>query len=154
MKRPFKFLMLFSWVALILSCTFSEILASSDVNMKVGDKVLSADLKRVTLRAVFERLTTEKGIRIKGDEKLLEEQVSVQFSELPLDKGLRRILAPMNYMILFDLNGRPANVNVIGKKALDAAAQKTAVQAQPSAASPPVTPTRPFVSSQSMISIS
>lgn len=108
-----------------------------------GD-LISASLKNASLDAVLKDIETQEKIWFKGREALLEEKISVDFVNLPLHEGLKRILAGMNYMMLFDLNGRPVGINILGKKTLDTAGQGKAAQTQPSAAPAPTPPPKVF----------
>lgn len=80
-----------------------------------GDSI-SADLKNAVLADVLKDIEAQRKIWFKGEKSLLEEKVSVSFSNLSLNEGIKRILAGMNYMVVFDPKGQPAGINIVGKK--------------------------------------
>jgi len=77
-----------------------------------------ATLEGVPIRAVLEEIKKEKGIWFenKGDESLLEQRVSIQFSDVPLVEALKRLLAFANYVLTFDPKGKAAGLILLGKK--------------------------------------
>ena len=79
------------------------------------DQTLSADLEEAPLKVIINRFKEEKGIWFKGKESLLDEKVSLQFKDLPIEKGLQRILSDMNYSLLFDKDANVVGVILIGK---------------------------------------
>jgi len=77
---------------------------------------MSAELQGVSLRLVLEKLEREKGIWFKGDESVLEEEVSIRFKDLPLYEGLRRILSHINHVLVFDGDNGLVGLFILGKK--------------------------------------
>lgn len=75
----------------------------------------SANLVEESLKNVFEKLQKQTEIRFRIPDSEMEEKVSVQFENLTLQEGLRRILRTMNYSLLFDRNNNLAAVFVFGK---------------------------------------
>lgn len=86
------------------------------VDLQLKEDTMSAKLAGVSLGVALERIKKEKGIWFYGDARWLEEKVSVQFSDLSLEDGLKRILARMNYSLFFDKNKRLLGVIINGKK--------------------------------------
>ena len=85
------------------------------VDLTLEGDAISANLKEIPLRDILEKLAGEKGIWCRGSEAVLSERISVQFKELSLEDGMKRILASKNYSLLFDKEGRPIGVMVVGK---------------------------------------
>jgi hypothetical protein len=116
MSKIIKTLTLF-----FLTCTFFfSIISAVPAREKVVDltikgETLSAKLKEVPLKDILEKLERELGIWFKGDESEFAEMVSVQFKNLSLEDGLRRILAFKNYSLLFDRDTGLVGVIVLGK---------------------------------------
>jgi hypothetical protein len=81
-------------------------------------KSLSAHLENVPLKHVLESLKKERGIWFQGEASILDEQVTVQFTKLPLKTGLERVLASLNYSLVFNREGTILGVIVTGKKTL------------------------------------
>jgi hypothetical protein len=80
-----------------------------------GD-VLSVNLKETQLKEILGKLEREKGISWNGNSSLLEERITLQFKDLSLNEGVKRILGSMNYCLIFDANERLASVIIIGEK--------------------------------------
>jgi hypothetical protein len=130
----------------ILSCILGlflcqNALCAEAVNVKEG--LLSVNLKETTLLDVARDIEKQSGVWFRGDETLFQEKISVAFNDLPLEEGLKRILANLNYSLMFDNKNKVAGVMVMGEGAL-AAAQPARPGAQPPrATTPPRTATRP-----------
>jgi hypothetical protein len=79
---------------------------------------LSANIRNMPLKAVFDEITEKRGICFETsyvrDSSSLDEKISVRFTDLPVQDGLKRILAGMNYCIIF--NGESVvGVTLFGK---------------------------------------
>lgn len=105
----------------VLTCAFflsilSAVPAREEAfDLKLEGEVLSVKLKEVPLKQILEKLEREIGIWFKGDESVFAEMVSVQFKDLSLEDGLKRILAFKNYSLLFDRDIGLVGVIVLGK---------------------------------------
>jgi len=86
-----------------------------DIDLKLKNELLSANLDRVPLKEIIKRLEMEKGIWFKGSESLFEEKVTVQFKNVTLDNGLKRILSSMSYSLIFNHNRQLEGVIIIAK---------------------------------------
>jgi type II secretory pathway component GspD/PulD (secretin) len=75
----------------------------------------SATLEEASLESVFDQILKETGIWFRVPESDLDEKVSVQFKNLPVQEGLRRILRTMNYSLLFDQNNKLIGAFVFGR---------------------------------------
>ncbi|MCP4109532.1 MAG: hypothetical protein GY749_29095 [Desulfobacteraceae bacterium] len=80
------------------------------------EQLLSVHFDKVPLKLIFEKIGKEKGVWFGGDEAIFEEKISVQFKELSLEEGLKRILAFMNYSLMFDQDGKLNGVVIVGKR--------------------------------------
>jgi len=104
-----------------LTCTFFfSIISAAPAREKIVDltikgETLSAKLKEIPLKDILEKLERETGIWFKGDESVFAEMVSVQFKDLSLEDGLKRILAFKNYSLLFDRDKGLVGVIVLGE---------------------------------------
>jgi hypothetical protein len=76
---------------------------------------ITANLKEVPLKTVFEKVQKETGIWFRVAESELDERVSIQFENLSVKEGLKRILRTMNYSFLFDQDNNLVGAFVIGK---------------------------------------
>ena len=82
---------------------FSPVLTGrEDIDLIVEGEVLSAKLNGIPLKIILEKLERERGIWFRGNTSLLDEAITVQFTDLPIEGGLNRILASMNYSLVSD----------------------------------------------------
>ena len=113
---------------LVNTTPFSKALAEkADIDLRLRGQVLSASFEEVALKSIFERLEKERGIWFQGEQSLLEERVSVQFENLSLEHGMRRILARMNHCLVFEEGGKLIGIIILGKSDKDRALALTRV---------------------------
>ncbi|MBN2033377.1 MAG: hypothetical protein JW836_08890 [Deltaproteobacteria bacterium] len=128
--------------------------------VKIQDAHISAELNEASLISVAGDIERQSGISFKGDESLLEEKVSVFFKDLPLEQGIKRILAGLNYSLLFDSRGNVSEVMIMSEESISTTSgpQLRGTQVRPVNASParqrpvvrrPGATTSPFVSGES-----
>ena len=94
-------------VTLIMCSFFLAVLpptlaSREDIDLTIHGEVLSAKLRGIPLKIILEKLERERGIWFRGNKSLLDEAITVQFTDLPLEEGLNRILASMNYSLVFN----------------------------------------------------
>jgi hypothetical protein len=112
-----KIFAVWSLVAFFCLVPFSP--ASSDkgrIDLKVNGDTISVELREVPLKEILDMLEREQGIWFRGRESVLEEKVSVWFTDLPLEEGLRRILSDINHILIYYQDGRLEGLLVFGKK--------------------------------------
>jgi hypothetical protein len=128
-----KMLKTASWTALIACSLFFFLCPNAFCTdpVRVKDGLLSVNLKDTSLLDVARDIEKQSGIWFKGDETLFQEKISVTFSDLPLEEGLKRILTNMNYSLMFDNKHKVAGVMVMGEGKA-AGAQPARPGAQPS----------------------
>jgi len=95
---------------------YQESLEAKEADLTINGEYLSADIKRTSLNTIFEALEREKGIWIKGNLSLLDEEITVQFTDHSLEDGIKRILASMNYCLVFESDGALVGAILIGKE--------------------------------------
>jgi len=78
-------------------------------------ETLTAILEEESLENIFEKFQKETGIWFRVPESELDERVSVQFENLSIKEGLKRILRTMNYSLLFDQDNNLIGAFVFGK---------------------------------------
>jgi len=111
------------------------------VNVKEG--LLSVNFKDTSLLDVARDIEKQSGIRFRGDETLFHEKISVTFNDLPVEEGLKRILANLNYSLMLDAKNRVAGVMVMGEgKPAGTQPGRPGLQ-PPRVATPPGTTPRP-----------
>jgi len=111
--------------------------------VNVKDGLLSVNLKETSLLDVARDIEKQSGVWFRGDETLFQEKISMTFNDLPLEEGLKRILANLNYSLMFDAKNQVAGVMVMGEGA-PAGTQPGRPGAQPPrVVTPPRTSVRP-----------
>ena len=101
---------------LVVFCYFIAYAANDRRNTLVFEgATFTAHLQEASLTNVFQKLYKETGIWFRVPESGLEEKVSVQFDNLSIEEGLRRVLHTMNYSFLFDQDNNLIGVFVFGK---------------------------------------
>jgi hypothetical protein len=107
---------IFTLSAFFLS-VFPPVLAqAAGIDLTFQGDLLSANLQKTQLKEILETLEKEKGILWTGNSSLLEDEITVQFKNLSLNEGVRRILSSMNHCLIFDANQRLAYVMIFGDK--------------------------------------
>ena len=97
-------------------CSFSSALAREGViDLKLEGDIVSADLKGAVLWDILEDFNKEKGIWWEGDQSILEKTITVQFADLSLEDGMKRILGFLDHCLYFDNNGKLVGVFLAGK---------------------------------------
>jgi hypothetical protein len=81
----------------------------------VKDGLLSVNLKDTSLLDVARDIEKQSGVWFRGDETLFQEKISVTFTGLPLEEGLKRIFTNLNYSLMFDNRHKVAGVMVMGE---------------------------------------
>ncbi len=111
--------------------------------VSVKDGLLSVNLKETSLLDLARDIEKQSGVWFRGDETLFQEKISVSFNDLPMEEGLKRILANLNYSLMFDNKNKVAGVMVMGEvKPAGTQPGRPGVQ-PPRVASPPGATTRP-----------
>jgi hypothetical protein len=111
--------------------------------VSVKDGLLSVNLKDNSLLEVARDIEKQSGVWFRGDETLFQEKISVTFTDLPLEEGLKRILTNLNYSLMFDARNKVAGVMVMGEgKPAGTPPGRPGAQ-PPRVATPPASTTRP-----------
>ena len=105
----FQALMIFQLISCCFLITFTE---AENLLLDFKGATFTAVLEQEPLKNVIERIRKEKGIWFKVSESLLEEKVSVEFKNLTVHEGLKRIFRMMNYIFLFDQDNNLTGVIV------------------------------------------
>jgi len=106
---------------ILIVVLLSNILFSPDgslarvVDLTLNQGTLTANLDKVSLKTVLSKICKRGGIKVHSNESLLDEMVSVQFSKLSLHHGLKRILANLDYCLIFDSSGKIVSVFIYRK---------------------------------------
>lgn len=79
------------------------------------DGRMSVSAKDAPLEALCKDIESKSGVRFRIQDALLEDRLSVEIKDLPLLKGLKRLLAHVNYMFCFDNRNRLSEVLIVGR---------------------------------------
>jgi hypothetical protein len=69
--------------------------------LSIHDERLSATLRQATVGEVFAELARQTGIHVQVEKAAAIETVSAEFTNLPLDEGIKRILQGKNYALTY-----------------------------------------------------
>ncbi len=72
-----------------------------DVLLSIHDERLSATLRQASVGEVFAELARQTGIHMQVEKAAAIETVSAEFTNLPLDEGIKRILQGKNYALTY-----------------------------------------------------
>ena len=116
MSNIIKILALFCVPIFLWSNTLSfASVGNGEINIEFRGESMSAELKGASLEQVLETLKREKGIWFEAPKSLLEEKVSISFKDLPLEKGMRRILSHINHVLFFNQDNRLVGLFIVGE---------------------------------------
>jgi len=120
-QKVSKAILTFIVACLLLFLSSALIVAEEGyIDLDFGNRTLSANIREAPLRAVIREIKKEKEriwfrIWLKESKVSLYEKVSVQFKDLPIRDGLKRILSTMNHSLIFDNHGNLLGVFLLGK---------------------------------------
>lgn len=77
-----------------------------DRSLHFQNDSISADLKNVPLNQILQYICKETNIWFQVKNSLLNENVTIKFNDLPIEEGLKRILANLNYSMSYDAKGK------------------------------------------------
>jgi aspartyl protease family protein len=80
----------------------ASVSSADDSWVKYNNGLLSVDFVALELQFALDRVTQETGVEFSLSPKLETDEVNDNFVDLPLERGIRRLLRGYNYMILFE----------------------------------------------------
>jgi len=89
---------------------------STHKKIQITNGMISVNLKDISLEKVANQIEKQGNVWIRGDESLFEDSISVQFEDLSLEAGLKRIFASMNYSLIFDQDSKLEGIMLIGRQ--------------------------------------
>lgn len=110
-KLPgFHFFMATFFVLLTVVLTSGPYMVShaSDLSLDYASGKLSANVSNVPLVKVLEALSAKSGIKVLLDESLKSKTVSAEFENLPIEKGIKRLVQPHSSAMIFGKRTTPA----------------------------------------------
>ena len=88
--------------------------ADQEIALEFEGNSVSARLDKVPLRSVLEKISAEKGIRFEGGESLMSKDVSANFTRLPLEEALKRVLEGTSYVFIYGHDRHVSKVTLMG----------------------------------------
>ncbi len=85
--------------------------------IRMANGRISADLENAPLDQVISQIREQVNIRVASPEALQQETVSVQFDDLPVAEGLKRIFLRLNYSLIYNGGGDITGVILVGRSA-------------------------------------
>lgn len=89
---------------------------STHKKIQITNGMISVNLKDIALEKVVTQIEKQGNLWVRGDESLFEDSISVQFEDLSLEAGLKRIFASMNYSLIFDQDSKLEGIILIGRQ--------------------------------------
>ena len=102
-------------LSFLLGLTSHCLAVKTEIDLKLQNGLFSANLDRVPLKEIIKRLEAKKGIRFEGSDSLFEEKITVRFTNLSLENGLKKILSSMNYSLIFNRENQLLGVVIVAK---------------------------------------
>ena len=81
----------------------------------IKDGTISVSAKDVPLQLLCKDIENKSGIRFRIQDAVLGDKLSVELKDLSLLKGVKRLLAHMNYMLTFDHRNKLSVVFIAGQ---------------------------------------
>jgi len=110
------------YVTFFLTFLLSPTLLAEErvIELKFEDHSFSAHIRGAPLRAVIRNIKGElQGvwfkIWLKKSKNSLDEKISVEFKDLPIRKGMKRIFSQTNHSLVFSRNRELLGVFLLGK---------------------------------------
>lgn len=119
MVLPFAYQSMNKLMAAFFLLAGCLVIPSADLwaqGVSVRNGRMSADLNGASLVSVATDIERQSGISFRGDQSLAEERVSATFEDLPIEVGIRRILAELSYSVLFDSQGLVSQVVIMSEE--------------------------------------
>lgn len=76
-----------------------------NISLEFHDHTLTANIEKASLPDVVSRIEESQDIWVKGMDRVPSLEYSVEFKEMPLRKGIERILSSVNHCLVFDKEG-------------------------------------------------
>ena len=102
---------------LLVICLNSYVAAGpiyDKAGLQIKDGKISAVLVNTALRDIIRQVKAQDDIWFRVGEDLAGYNVSVRFTEIPLDEGLRRILKGLNHSLVYNADSKVAGVFILG----------------------------------------
>ena len=81
----------------------------------IKDGRISVSAKDVPLELLCKDIEEKSGVRFRVQDALLGDKLSIELKDLPLLKGVKRLLVHVNYMLCFDHRNRLSEVFIVGQ---------------------------------------
>ncbi|MBF0117439.1 MAG: STN domain-containing protein [Desulfobacterales bacterium] len=99
----------------VSSKAFSVAVSSELTILFLNEENFSVSIKDTPIKDVLAKIEKDKGIWLKGDKANLSQKISISFTKMPIEKGLKRILGRINYGFEYNKNGQVIGIVVAGK---------------------------------------
>jgi len=86
------------------------------IDLRFSNNTLSVHLVKASMKAVLDRIASQRKIWIKGTERVQDREISVRFESLSLQKALRRILSQVNHCVVMGSSKKVKGVILLSEK--------------------------------------
>jgi hypothetical protein len=126
LTMPYRSALIFAGILLLFApwCSAAILLDNGQLTVQAEGKPLTAILAEIGRQG-------DITIQMKG--ALPEQRVSANFGPVPLEKGLKRIMRKINYLAVYDQNGRITQLVIWGSMPAQRSGPSPRLQAAPAA---------------------
>ena len=107
LRRPVMIL----WVMGVLLTAFETEASNARYDILYAQEQLSANVVEATLGEVLLAVTKEAKVAFSLNEAVATKKISVRFDKLPLEEGIKKIIRPFSYSMVFS-QGRLKSVTI------------------------------------------
>ena len=86
------------------------------IDLRFTNNTLSGHIVKASMKAVLDRIASQRKIWIKGTDRIGDREVSVRFESLSLQKALRRILSQVNHCVVMGSGKKVRGVILLSEK--------------------------------------
>ncbi len=104
-------------IFLVFLCrsNFASIDSVTSENVQVEGDCISVQAKGIILGELLKSIEKSTGIAFELNKSLLEKEITISFKELSLLEGIKKIIYPLNYAIVFDPGGVVSKVIIVDR---------------------------------------
>jgi hypothetical protein len=111
MNQIFKVFVFLFWF--FCSSIYFTPAGAENITIRFDERKMSVDIDGAILNDIFETIAAQREFSVKGDKSILNSEVSISFTDLSFEDGLKKILGKINYILVFDKNKEPSGVIIV-----------------------------------------
>jgi len=96
-----QLIIIIAYNIILMGIGFTQFVWSETITMSYEEGYLDADIQNASLRKVFEKLSEVYGTTVFVDQAIQDKQLSVRFSNMPIEKAVKRLASPYSTVTVF-----------------------------------------------------